>query len=263
MAEIVLITGASSGIGWATAEEFARCGSALFLVARRRDRLEELARRCRELGAARAEPGVFDLSCPGAGGLAVRSAVDALGGLDILVCNAGYGAWGPVMETTPEAMQRMWQVNYQSAYESICEALPLFLQRRSGHIVLVSSVIGRKGMPYSAPYCATKFAQVGLGEALWGELRDHGIGVSVICPGYTATEFHQVASPGREARRPLPGQDPRRVARALVRAVRKRKREVHLTALGRFLLGLNRISPAAASWLTYLAARIEHTRRSR
>jgi short-subunit dehydrogenase len=257
MAEKVFITGASSGIGWATAEEFARQKSELFLVARREDRLRELSLRCRQLGALRAEAGVFDLSLPGAGRDAVRSAIEVLGGLDVLVCNAGYGAWGPVLETSPEAMHRMWQVNYQSAYESIYEILPTFLDRRSGHIVLVSSVIGRKGMPYSAPYCATKFAQVGLGESLWGELRDQGIGVTVICPGYTATEFHQVSSPGRQQRRPLSGQEPARVARALVRAVRKRRREVHLTALGRFLLVLNRISPAAASWLTYAAARLE------
>lgn len=260
LAEKVLITGASAGIGWATAREFARQGSELFLVARRGDRLQELADECVRLGSPRAQVGIFDLSCPGRGAASTQAAEEALGGLDILVCNAGYGYWGPVTEVSADAMQRMWQVNYQSAYEAILTALPGFRERRSGHIVLVSSVIGRKAMPYSAAYCATKFAQVGLGEALWGELRDEGIGVSLIYPGYTETEFHQVSSPDKPRKRPIRGQDPEQVARVLVRTVRRRKREVQVTGLGKFLLGLDRISRSAASWLTYLAARFERSR---
>lgn len=260
VAERVLITGASAGIGWSTAEAFAREGSEIYLVARREERLRELAERCRALGSPKVECGSFDLGEPGQGAASTLAGLDALGGLDVLVCNAGYGHWGPVTEVSAQDMRRMWQVNYQSAYEAIQVVLPEFRKRRSGHVVLVSSVLGRKGMPYSAAYSATKFAQVGLAEALWGELLDDGVGVSVICPGYTATEFHDVSSPGRSKQRPIKGQAPAVVARALVKAVRRRKRSVHLTLAARFLLLVDRISRGAACRLLYWTAKLERRR---
>ena len=105
-------------------------------------------------------------------------------------------------------------------------------------------------MPYSALYSATKFAQIGLGEALWGELRQHGVHVSVICPGYTATEFQAAsvrvdgASP---INRPIRGQSPTVVAAAILEAVRSGRREVHLTLGGKMLLLINRFSEGLAT----------------
>ncbi len=150
----------------------------------------------------------------------------------------------------PAKMARIWQVNYQSAYESIHEALPHFLNQGSGHILLTSSILGKKGMAYGAPYCATKFAQVGLAESLWGELRDKGIGVTVICPGYTRTEFHQASElpdgtgPSRGS---LKGQSAKEVAEAMVASVLKKKREVTLSRPGKALVLLDRIWPGGAS----------------
>ncbi len=262
MGEKVLITGASSGIGRATASAFAEQGGELFLVARRGNLLKEVADHCLGLGSPRAEVAEHDLSRPGEGAVVVRRMLEVMAGLDVLVCNAGYGFLGPVWEMDAAAMARMWQVNFQSGYESIQEALPHFRERRRGHIVLVSSIIGRKAMPFNAAYCATKFAQVGLGESLWGELRDEGIGVSVVCPGYTATEFHGVASSERRRRRPIQGQSAETVARILVKAVRKRRRLVHLTFLGRFFLAMDRLSPSLAAWAAYLAARRDLVRAS-
>lgn len=254
----VLITGASSGIGRSSALLFARRGYSLFLVARRQELLEEVAAECRRLGSPRAETSRHDLASPGEGSIIVRRMLEQMGHLDVLVCNAGYGYWGPFSGYPPEAMVRMWQINYQSGYESIFEALPHFRARRGGHIVLVSSIIGKKGMPFSAPYSATKFAQVGLGEALWGELRDEGIGVTVICPGYTSTEFHEVASPPDRTRtRPIQGQRPEVVAKAIVRAVERGRKEVHLTFLGKLLMFINRISETLGSWVIYQTARMD------
>lgn len=252
MSEVVVITGASSGIGRSAAISFAEEGSGLFLVARREERLRDVAEQCLAIGAPRTEISAHDLSKPGEGARLVSFALERMSKIDVLVCNAGYGCFTPVADYSAEKMARMWQVNFQSAYESIQAALPHFLQRGSGHIVLVSSIIGKKGMPFSAPYCATKFAQVGLGEALWGELREKGIGVSVICPGYTETEFHEVAaveSNKAQTSRPLKGQSSRVVGQAIVRAVRKKKRQIHLTWPAKLLLLINRISTRLADYI--------------
>lgn len=273
MSEIVLITGASSGIGRETAYRFAEAGSHLFLVARRRTRLEDVAQDCRHKGEGPVIPFVADLSQPGNGELIVQECIAQLGALDVLVCNAGYGVVGPVWKVTPRQAARIWQVNFQSAFESIHAALPHFLKKKNGHIVLVSSIIGKKGMPYSAIYSATKFAQAGFGEALWGELRDKGVGVSVICPGYTRTEFQQAAEKAAEGadpatsqddetsrtKRPVQGQSPEVVGQAIFKAVRGGKREVHLTAGGKILLLVDRISPALATRVLASLARREHT----
>ena len=251
----ILITGASSGIGEATAYAYSKPECELFLVARREQRLTEVAESCLKKGVSRVVLKARDLSVPGQGGTIVEECLDELGGLDLLICNAGYGIYGPLQEVSPQDMARIWQVNFQSGYESIYAAVPHLVKQKKGHIVLVSSVIGKKAFPYAASYCATKFAQVAMGEAIWGELRGTGVGVSVICPGYTATEFQQSAqntvSQG-SWNRPGSGQDSAAVARAIVSAVRHKKREVHLTLPGRILCGLNRISPSLVNHVVAL-----------
>jgi len=258
--ERVLITGASSGIGEATALAFARKNAELFLVARREDRLNLVVEECSQSGAATAIPGIHDLSVSGAGVTIVNECLQRLGGLEVLVCNAGYGFFGPVSRVEPEMMARMWQVNFQSAYESIHTALPHFREKARGHVVLVSSIIGKKGMPYSASYCATKFAQVGLGEALWGELGGEGIGVTVVCPGYTSTEFHSVAEKGDgslKSGRRIRGQSPEVVADGIVKAVRKNRREIHFTLPGKLLLLVDRISNGLSTRIMATVAKLE------
>ena len=250
--KIAVVTGASSGIGAATSRALARRGSRLFLVARRQEQLARVSQECLKEGAPRAVASTQDLSRPGEGERVVERCLQELGDLDFLICNAGYGIFGPAVATSPAQMSRIWQVNFQSAYESIHRVLPHFSQKGGGHIVLTSSVVGKKGMAFSAAYCATKFAQVGLGEALWGELRGTGIGVSVVCPGFTASEFHEVAerkmgTPG--INRALNGQSPTIVAEAIVNAIANRRREIHLSAAGKVLLALDRISPALATRL--------------
>ena len=245
-----IVTGASSGIGAATALALARQGVTLFLVARRQEQLTAVRRQCLEEGASGAVAAVHDLSRTGEGGTVVENCLRELGDLDFLICNAGYGIFGPTRSTTPKQMARIWQVNFQSAYESIHRALPHFSARGAGHIVLTSSIVGKKAMAYGAAYSATKFAQVGLGEALWGELRGAGIGVTVVCPGFTATEFHSAAerlANSPEINRSVSGQSPRAVAEAIVSAIGRNRREIHLTSIGKLLLALDRISPALAA----------------
>ncbi len=264
MLDRVLITGASSGIGKEAAQAFAEKGSSLFLVARRADRLEEVAEICRQKGSPRVVCASHDLAVAGQGAVVVRECLEQLGGLDVLVCNAGYGVFGPVHKVDPKDMARIWQVNYQSGFESIHEALPYFLERRQGHIVLTSSVIGKVSIPLGSAYCATKFAQIALGESLWGELRGTGVGVSVVCPGFTATEFQQASERTQGTQKPersVKGQHPRAVADAMVEAVLKKKREVHLTFPGKVLMAVNRISPSLAVWV--MATLSDRERRQR
>ena len=251
----ILITGASSGIGEAVAYAFSDFKCQLFLVARRQEQLNRVAESCLQKGAAQVIRQKHDLSLSGQGAIIVQECLQALGGLDILICNAGYGIYGPTANISPDQMSRIWQVNYQSGYESIYAALPHFLSRREGHIVLVSSVIGKQAIPFSATYCATKFAQVGLGNAMWGELKEHGVGVSVICPGATATEFQESSHKVENQQSTSWGhaQNPMVVARAIVQAVQHKKREIHLTTGGKILCFLERLVPSltihAITWI--------------
>ena len=250
----VLITGASSGIGKATAYAFAETGSALFLVARRKNQLTEVGNKCYLKGARQVCCQVHDLSVPGQGTVIVQNCLQELGGLEVLICNAGYGIYGPVSEILPKDMERIWQVNFQSGYESIHTALPYLLNRKEAHIILISSIIGKKALPYIAPYCVTKAAQVSLGNALWAELKKKGVHVSVICPGFTATEFQEKAkktSAARNIHRFGGGQSPKIVARSILQAIDKKHREVHLTLVGKIFCFMERLSPSITSWLTY------------
>ncbi len=247
----VLITGASSGIGEATALEFAHSGCRLFLTARRRERLERVAERCLSAGAPEALVSVQDLSVAGSGERVVSACLDHWPDLDVLICNAGYGIYGPLQEVSPAAMEKIWRVNVQSAYESIHRALPGFLSRRSGHIVLVSSLLGKVSLPMGSSYCATKFAMVGLGESLWGELRGSGVSVSVICPGTTRTEFLESAEISESAGvfRRLAGDSAETVSRAIVKAVTKRTRVRVLTRSGRAIWRFSRFFPETSAQL--------------
>ena len=242
----VLITGASSGIGESTAHAFSSSQYELFLTARREERLAQVVQACEAQGAGRVVARSHDLGIAGQGTVIVGDCIEELGGLDILICNAGFGIYGPIEEISPEEMTHIWQVNFQSGYESIHAALPYLLEQKKGHIVLVSSIIGKKAFPFSGSYCATKFAQVAVGEALWGELRGTNVGVSVICPGYTSSEFQSSARKTeslRSMRRIGGGQRPEIVAQAIVGAIRHKKREVHLTRSGKLFCLLSRLFP--------------------
>lgn len=184
----VLITGASSGIGWHTALAFARHGANLILTARRAERLEALVREIEALGAQ----AVFHAG--DASGNAVAEATVALGltafsQIDILINNAGAGNYKQLVDTSVEEYDRMMDSNMKSTFLFTRHVAPHMIARKAGTIVLISSIAGLQGVANEAVYCATKFAQVGFGQALEAELRPHGIKVETICPGGVKTEF--------------------------------------------------------------------------
>lgn len=182
---VVAITGASSGIGAATAEALAAEGASVVLGARRTDRLEELTSK---LGA-RAAAVEMDVRNPDDSSRLIQTAVDRFGHIDTLIANAGIGAYGGIMDLSDDQLREMMDTNVAGTVWPIRAAVPHFLEAGTGDIVIVASVAGLRGAGDEAVYAATKFAQVGLAGALDRELREKGIRVSVIAPGGTATEF--------------------------------------------------------------------------
>ena len=182
---VVAITGASSGIGAATARALAAEGASVVLGARRKDRLTELAD---ELGSQVAIV-EMDVRSPEDSQRMVDQAVESFGHLDAIVVNAGVGMYGGIMDQTDDEIRAMIDTNVAGTIWPIRAAVPRLLENGGGDIVIVASVAGLRGAGDEAVYAATKHAQVGLAGGLDRELREKNIRVSTIAPGGTATEF--------------------------------------------------------------------------
>ncbi|MCH7845317.1 MAG: SDR family oxidoreductase [Acidobacteria bacterium] len=182
---VVAITGASSGIGEATARALAVEGASVVLGARRKDRLTELAD---ELGS-RVAVVEMDVRTSEDSQRMVDQAVESFGHLDAIVVNAGVGMYGGIMDQTDDEIRAMIDTNVAGTIWPIRAAVPRLLENGGGDIVIVASVAGLRGAGDEAVYAATKYAQVGLAGALDRELREKDIRVSTIAPGGTATEF--------------------------------------------------------------------------
>ena len=176
---VALVTGASRGIGAAVAKALAAQGARLVLASRSGD----------DLGIEGAVAQPCDVRDPAALDSLVSEAVDRFGGLDILVANAGVGAYGPFLDLPPEHMEEMIDVNVKGTMYAVRAALPHLLRSDAADIVTLASEAGRRGLPYEAVYCASKFAQVGFTRALDHELREQGVRCTNVCPGGVATDF--------------------------------------------------------------------------
>jgi short-subunit dehydrogenase len=184
----VLVTGASSGIGRLLALRLARAGASVALVARREEELRKLASEIESLGAqALALP--CDVADAEQVGAAAERALEHFGRIDLLVNNAGYGHHRRFLEWDVADMERMMRVNYLGSLYFTKALLPSMVARREGWVVFVASVAGRLGIPDESAYSASKFAVVGLAEALSLEVEDAGIHVLTVCPGAVRTPF--------------------------------------------------------------------------
>jgi short-subunit dehydrogenase len=211
---VALVTGASRGIGREVARLAAERGARVGLVARSAPELDEVLALIGGRGVA--VPADVADAAEVAG--AVGRVEEALGPVDVVVANAGIGAYGPFASTDADEIERLTRVNWLGTAHVVRAVLPGMVERRRGHVAVVASVAGRMGAPFEALYSATKFAQVGLAEALAVEVAPYGIGVSVVNPGPVATDFF--AARGHAYDRRFPRQvSPERVATEVVDAV--------------------------------------------
>jgi NADP-dependent 3-hydroxy acid dehydrogenase YdfG len=176
---VALVTGASGGIGAAVARSLAEQGVRLGLA----------SRSGRDLGIDGSVAAPCDVRDPAAVGAFVEQVVGHFGTLDIVIANAGVGAYGPFLELDPGNLEEMLDTNVKGTIYTIRAALPHLLESDRADIVTVASEAGRRGLPFEAVYSASKFAQVGFTRALDHELRPQGVRCTNVCPGGVATGF--------------------------------------------------------------------------
>ena len=192
---LVVITGASSGIGHALALEYARHKHTIVLVARRRDRLSQLAQEVKMSGGE-AHIVSADISTEDGAQKVIDSVTADLGVPDVLINNAGRGNYASVEDTTTEQWESMFAVNVDSAFFLIRGFLPGMKQRGTGHIVNVASVAGATGFPYNAAYVSSKHALVGLTAAVRAELIGTDVHATMVAPAGVMTEWGNVTEGG-------------------------------------------------------------------
>jgi NAD(P)-dependent dehydrogenase (short-subunit alcohol dehydrogenase family) len=177
--KVALVTGASRGIGAAVAHSLASHGVHLGLASRSGD----------DLGIEGAVAAPCDVRRPGDLESLAASTAERFGGIDILVANAGVGAYGPFLDLPPDQLEEMIDVNVKGTLYAVRAALPYLLKSEASDIVTLASEAGRRGLPFEAVYCASKFAQVGFTRAMDHELREQGVRCTNVCPGGVATDF--------------------------------------------------------------------------
>jgi len=244
---VALITGASSGIGEAVAREYARQGADVILLARRRARLEALAAELEERGG-RALLEVCDVTREGEVERSVAHAVAALGRLDYVIANAGFGVAGSFQSLSLDDYRRQLETNLFGVLRT-AQATVEYLIASRGSLAIVGSVSGFVALPGSSPYSMSKAAVHALAGSLHHELAAVGVAVTLVVPGFVDSEIRQVDNLGRHhpgAREPVPRwlrMPTERAARLIVRAVRRRRRELVFTAHGRLAVALQRHFP--------------------
>jgi uncharacterized protein len=251
---IALVTGASSGIGRQIAVDLSARGATVVASSRSLERLQETAAELKRHGGA-SEVIECDVSDAAAVERMVEAALKKFGRIDILVNNAGFGAYQPLAESSRETIDTMTATNYLGTVYCTRAVLPSMITRRSGAIVNIASVSGIIGTPQMSLYCATKFAQVGLSESLYNELKPYGIHVAVVCPGPVRTNFRS----GFDDHAPHPPEfvvlDPADVSRAVMQAIEKRKFQIVQPKPLAFVCFLKGVIPGLVRFLSDRAVR--------
>lgn len=241
--KIAIVTGASSGIGRATALALAYEGAHVALAARNKVALQEAAQAIQALGReALVVP--TDVTQQEQVECMVAEALAHWGRVDVFVANAGKYVRCRVSELTVAHVERAMAINFYGALYGLLAVLPHMLERKSGHLVLVSSLDGKKGIPIDTPYVTAKFALAGLGEVMRQELRGTGVHVTTIFPGRIDTPLIE------DLRMPWvsPKYSPEMVARAIVKSIRRRKPEVIVPGFYRLYVILGALSPPLSDW---------------
>jgi short-subunit dehydrogenase len=245
----IVLTGASTGIGRALAVRLAAQGARLVLASRSQERLTELAQAIWEKGGE-ATAVATDVVDAAQRARLIDAALAALGGLDVLINNAGVGARGWLADSTPQQLRQIMEVNFFAAVELTRLAIPHLRQGQNPMIVNVSSAVGRRGLPGIAEYSASKFALTGWSESLRAELAKDGIHLLIVSPGAIQTEFRTNLIADRIDYGSLAQQTMTadRCASFIVNGMRWRKGEVVITLQAKLLLWANRLCPGLLDW---------------
>lgn len=249
--KVILITGGSSGIGAATAEQCAAAGMHVALVARRADKLEQVAQRISASGR-KAHYFTADVANPQEVAAAVDGCWQAFGRLDAVFANAGYGLFKEVLQTPGDQARAMFEVNYFGTAYTLDAAYPNLLRTEGGlkHMLVCSSAASEVGVPMLGVYSATKAAQDSIAGAMRAELADEGIKVTSVHPIGTKTAFVEVAGgTGMDNTPELMQQSAEHVAGCVVKALRRPRPEVWPSRLTRFALAAGTACPRLSAWV--------------
>jgi short-subunit dehydrogenase len=237
--KVALITGASEGIGAATAEELRRRGAKLALVARSGEKLAAV-------GGPEALRLPADVTDAGARERAVAATLDRFGRIDILINNAGVGMYVPAYRAPVDGMRAMFDLNVFAAVAMAQLAVPAMRGQGGGLIVNVSSIAGLVPLPWFTLYSGTKFALCAITDGLRTELKPHGIGAMAVCPGYVRTRFQQnvlEGKPPEALRRKYFTISAEECARAIARGIERGSRTVVTPGAGRLFVAAWRLFP--------------------
>ncbi len=246
----VLITGASSGIGWETALAFSRQGCRVAIAARRKEKLTALAENLKELGAETLviECDVRDRS---QAINAVEQVIQKWGQLHILINNAGISDLHYFDEADLDRIEDIFKTNFLGTVYTTHTALSHMRKMDAGHIVNVASVAGLMGIPWMAAYSSSKFAMVGLTESLRREHHGTGVHLTAFCPGTVDTPMAAEPLQDEELRKTIVPKTPKETAERIVRAVKKESPEIVFGEVSAFLLRIIRFFPRIGDWATH------------
>ncbi|MFQ5496515.1 MAG: SDR family oxidoreductase [Nitrosopumilus sp.] len=223
--KVVLITGASSGIGKQSAIEFAKLGASIVLVARRKEKLDQVENELKQFSVS-----VFVCQCDVSKKEQVKemskTVLEKFDTVDILVNNAGFAIYGSVSDLSIDEIESQMETNYFGMVYCIKNFLPSMLKNKSGHIVNVASVAASFGLPGIASYCASKFAMLGFSEGLKHELKDTGIGITVVSPIMVRTNFFEHPSFEKMPKYSPTALSSKTVARAILKAANSPRLEI-------------------------------------
>ena len=248
--KVVVVTGASMGIGEAIAKVFAEAGASVVLLSRDVGRAE----------AARQRIGLLDRTVALACDVRHSEEIDRVLGLmlhhfkrvDIWINNAGHGLLDSVAKTDMQACHELFETNFFGAMSAMQAVIPVMQHQGGGTIINISSVAGHIPLPFHASYSATKFAMNAIGKAAGVELKKDGIHVLTVCPGYVQTAFSENAVQGNELKKVRPssvrGVTAERVARATLKGYLKQKREVIVPWTMHVPVKLYQLFPALVEW---------------
>jgi short-subunit dehydrogenase len=252
----ILITGSSSGIGEELAWQLAQLGARLTLTARRRELLDRLAQRVAASG--KTAPLVVEADVTRDGDLerAVSETLAVYSNLDVVIANAGFGVVGPIRKLSLDDYRRQFETNVFGVLRTLYAALPA-LEKSRGHLAIMGSVSGWAASPGASPYSMSKFAVRSLANAITPELRTSGIKVTLISPGFVASNIRRIDNRGTlhaAAKDPIPEwliMPTDKACRQMLRAVARGQREVVVTGHGKVLVALERFTP----WIIRAAGR--------